>query len=166
MINIFLIFIIVLGCCLGILDYTDERNEYVSRLGIINILKRQYNYTVQINDYLSVSLGSNQNIIIYMQDEQGVIYELQKITSNKKESDFIYRTWRRPIIQKMKQIRKNERKEEYKLEQYRIKQKIENKYRRKEFHKQYYKKLNNNNRENHKKYKKCFKKLEKKAGCR
>src|SRR5699024_9473749 len=154
---ILFIFIVVFGCCLLIFDYTGDRKEYASRSGIIDILKRQPNGKVQVNDYLSVKLYGN-HIIINLNDEDGVVREIQRVTRKKSESDFIYHPWRKPIIRKMKQINKEE-KEEQQLEQQNIKEDLKHKKNKKKKRKQYYQELKEENRKNHEKYADYYKRL-------
>src|SRR5699024_6301119 len=155
---ILFIFIVVFGCCLLIFDYTGDRKEYASRSGIIDILKRQPNGKVQVNDYSSVKLYGN-HIIINLNDEDGVVREIHRVTRKKRESDFIYPPWRKHIRRKMKQINNEEKNEEQQLKQQNIKETIKQKKKKKKKRKQYYQELKEENRKNHEKYADYYKRL-------
>src|SRR5699024_3390167 len=109
------------------------------------------NGKVQVNDYLRVKLYDN-HIIINLYDEDGVVHEIQRVTRKKSESDFIFSTWRKPIIRKMKQIYKKDKKREQQLEQQSIKEDLEHKKNKKK--KQKEKKQNKKENLEHKKNKK------------
>src|SRR5699024_1022913 len=118
----------------------------------------QPNGKVQVNDYLSVKLYDN-HIIINLYDEDGVVHEIQRVTRKKSESDFIFRTWRKPIIRKMMQIYKKDKKIEQQLEQKRIKEDLKQKKNKKKKHKQYHQASKEENRKKHEKYADYYKHL-------
>lgn len=152
------VLLIISVCSVGTAEVITNRNEYASREGIINLLKRQPNGKVQVNDYLSVKLYDN-HIIINLYDEDGVVHEIQRVTRKKSESDFIFRTWRKPIIRKMKQIYKKDKKREQQLEQQSIKEDLEHKKNKKKKRKQYHQAFKEENRKKHEKYADYYKHL-------
>src|SRR5699024_10531777 len=118
----------------------------------------QPNGKVQVNDYLSVKLYDN-HIIINLYDEDGVVYEIQRVTRKKSESDFIFRTWRKTIIRKMRQIYKKDKKREQQLKQESIKEDLKNKKKKKKKNKQYQQAIKKEKRKKHEKYADYYKHL-------
>src|SRR5699024_6109181 len=152
------VLLIISVCSVGTAEVITNRNEYASREGIINLLKRQPNGKVQVNDYLSVKLYDN-HIIINLYDEVSVVHEIQRITRKKSDNDFIFRKWRKPIIRKMKQIYKKDKKREQQMEQQSIKEDLEHKKNKKKKRKQYHQTFKEENRKKHEKYADYYKHL-------
>src|SRR5699024_9366656 len=145
------VLLIISVCSVGTAEVITNRNEYASREGIINLLKRQPNGKVQVNDYLSIKLYDN-HIIINLYDQDAVLHEFQQLIRKKSESDFIIRKGSKPIIRKMKQIYKKDKKREQQLEQQSIKEDLEHKKNKKKKRKQYHQAFKEENRKKHEKY--------------